>query len=637
MMMTKLVAIVAVLVTASGFAVESVSAVPTADVVVGVWERWPKPSELRSKKLINTGIYSLQGELNPRFLLEHPDFVVNHPFDGITLLVPIDPKWCNAEGLEAGVLDALCWTSKAVPYEAVQNSVADLKRIAWGHLTDNFLWYRMIDGSDHQFEVDFTQDGDWAAVLHNAALLGRVCKEAGLKGFMLDTEQYGQYTGERGPYPMGRDTPELLRQRGTQWIKAVQAEYPAITIMISFGWSPDLDQVGFLAGVRPFLNGVLEGIEKPARLIHGYENTFYYGQAAGTRYTVEGFPGDRARYEVARNSLREWRSFSTAPEKYDRFVEVGMAAWLESDPWNLWMGWPSGSVDTFWSNVPLALAYSDEYVWCWSEHTHYGHTMDKLNPFLASLSNQTFNTGKEAVGSLTEDFTTNPLLRGWYFDFNMLEAGRKVTPDQAVATLSSDSVPYSWSPDDRFIRVLGTWMTGLHGDKVANLGQQRRRYVHPISFLTSNGSFRAEFDFHIEDFGSDPANPIVLGFFNSEEPVNRQSITLQIGGLDSVSVTFVGEGEPWTSRIPLECRLTVDTPYRFAFNYDGTRHRFCAGLTNIASSTSVVFVDGNAPASVGGFQLDEVGVAQWDANPVSTPLMDAHRYRLKGVSFRHGD
>ena len=30
-------------------------------------------------------------------------------------------------------------------------------------------------------------------------------------------------------------------------------------------------------------------------------------------------------------------------EKYDRFVHVGMAAWVEDHPWNVPDGWPLGS------------------------------------------------------------------------------------------------------------------------------------------------------------------------------------------------------------------------------------------------------------------------------------------------------
>ena len=71
-------------------------------------------------------------------------------------------------------------------------------------------------------------------------------------------------------YPMGKDSPELVRQRGRQWIKAVQAEFPQITIVIFFAWSPDLYQPEFLAGIKPFLDGVLEGIEEPGRLVHAY-------------------------------------------------------------------------------------------------------------------------------------------------------------------------------------------------------------------------------------------------------------------------------------------------------------------------------------------------------------------------------
>lgn len=154
---------------------------------------------------------------------------------------------------------------------------------------------------------------------------------------------------------------------------------PAVKIIVTFAWSPDAVGYEPLQGSIPFLDGVLDGIEPPGQLIHGYENTFYYGQGPGTFNAAndgkqEGFAGDRGRYEAARAWIKEWRSLSGNPPKYDRFVKTGMAAWVEDDPWSLYPGWPSGTKSSLWSNLPLALAYSDEYVWMWSEHTHYGQT-----------------------------------------------------------------------------------------------------------------------------------------------------------------------------------------------------------------------------------------------------------------------
>jgi len=202
------------------------------------------------------------------------------------------------------------------------------------------------DGARGRFTPDFANDRDWAILEHNATMAARLCREAGFQGFWLDTEQYGNYrwrtaTGvpEFDPdrpknlkFPLGRDTPELLRRRGAQWIRAVQSELPAVKIMITFAWSPDANGYEPLKGVNGFLDGVLDGIQAPAQLIHGYENTFYYGQGPGTTHTREGFAGDRNRYAAARESMRQWRAFSANPKKYDAFLKVGMAAWVEDDP-----------------------------------------------------------------------------------------------------------------------------------------------------------------------------------------------------------------------------------------------------------------------------------------------------------------
>jgi TolB protein len=575
-------------------------------------EAWASPRELRDKRLIGTGQYALQDDasgVTPTFLEKHPEFSCNHPFDGAVIVAPLDRGWSAGEGLEAEqtyCLDGLAWTTKAVPYEAVAATIETLKRIQWGPMTDNFLWYRLLDSSDQKFGADLNNDADWVAVQSNAALAARVCREAKLVGFMLDTEQYTRYLpakGEEagGPFPFGRDTAEVLRKRGAQWMRAVQAEFPEIVIDIYFAWSPDLDAADFLKGVRPFLDGMLDSIEAPARLVHGYENTFYYGQRAGSRYTKEGFPGGRARYQAARDSMKAWRGLSGAPEKYDAFVEVGMAAWLESDPWNLWSGWPSGTQDSLWSNLPLALAYSKEYVWCWSEHTHYGHTMGdgQLNPFLASITNQTFNTGHEAVVELDEDFVTDPMQRGWYFDFDMLhsDSAPKVTPGQAMATPSTDALPYAWSAEDQAIRIR----------PAASVGAQRRRFVHPLQPLGANDGFRVELDFRVSSFPAAASAPIVLGLFNSAAPLRRQCLAMQILSAQTVRLIFTTvESEVKEIALTLAKPLALGQDCHLVLSYDPAAHQMTARLLQ----DGAYLVDHTFTAVEGTiFQLDEIGAA----------------------------
>ncbi|MCE2806752.1 MAG: hypothetical protein LW700_16345 [Gemmataceae bacterium] len=398
-----------------------------------------------------------------RYLARHPEFTATFPYDGLIIPALIDAKWSGQMGLPAEdrFLRGVVWNATRIPPAAIDAVAADLNSVKWRGLTDNFLNYSMIDATRGRFMPDFTSDADWAVLEHNARQAARLCRLSGLKGFWLDTEQYGNYrwrtesaVPEFDPkrptnlkFPLGKDTPEVLRKRGAQWIRAIQEELPGVRILITFAWSPDANEYGPIQGANGFLNGILDGIQKPGQLIHGYENTFYFGQGPGTKHTREGFPGGRDKFLETRAKIRQWRGFSSNPSKYDSFLRTGMAAWIEDDPWALWDGWPSGGPESFWSNLPLALAHSDEYVWVWSEHTRYRQSPPgPVNPFLAALRNRTFNTGQEQVPSLSEDFHTDPLQNGWHFDFDMLAIAGAKKPGHQVPLMSTDNLPYRPAP-----------------------------------------------------------------------------------------------------------------------------------------------------------------------------------------------
>jgi len=611
-------------------------------------EPWASPAELRGKKVIGSGQYTAidPGDPDaptPKFLANNPDYLANHPFDGISLQVPVDLAWCTNQGLisqSAYGLNQLTMTRLAIPYSAVQAAVADLQRVSWGHLTDNFLWYGLWDASqwgddDTRYPVDPASASDWTNVTRNAALCARICREAKLKGFTMDTEQYSNY-GSGEPYPFGKGTPEVWRQRGQQWIQAVQAEFPAIKIILFFSWGPEAEGAwpGY-ENLKYFMNGILAGVQSPARLIHGWESTFWYGGSLAENGIITPLhSGDRAAYAQTRNDIRNvWRNYSDNPAKYDQFVDVGMAAWVESDPYNLTPGWPTGFLSRPpWSNLPLTLAYSDSYVWVWSERTSYPRTKEILNPFLASIANQTFNTGQETAKSFTETFQTDPLRRGWHFDFDMLGIGREVNPGFLPA-MNPDAIAYNWDPTNQAVRVRSAWTTGLYGERTGAFAWQRRRYVHPLQALTRTNTFHAEFDFQVENFGADPANPILLGLFNTSSLVTTQSITLRLDGPTTAAVTVAGDGLPWASALSLSHALTTTRTYRISFSYNGTTASLQTFLTDTSDSSVVGQVSGTVPATAGQFQLDEAGIAQWDATFTSTAPAQSHQYLLKRAAL----
>jgi hypothetical protein len=617
-------------------------------------EKWAAPRELRDKKMIGGGLYTIYGDetaITPGFIAKHPEFADSYPFDGIVIPAPLSAEWVEGLGLtkmgmpwRPAFLNELLWNSIRIPDSAVEQTLADLKSMRRGGLTDNFLICGMVDGARGLKTPELTDDADWAIIEHNAKLAARVCREGRLKGIWLDTEQYGHYrwrtesgTPEFDPdkpqglhFPLGKDTPELLRRRGAQWIRAVQSEFPEVIIITTFAWSPDSNNYDPLTGVIPFLDGVLAGIKSPARIVHGHENTFYFGHAKGTTHayaTENGFSGDRNRYASARTDIRGWRSLSDDPEKYDRFVQVGMAAWVEDHPWNVPDGWPAGGKASLWSNLSLAMAYTDEYVWVWSEHTKYGQpNLIELNPFLASLNNQTFNTKGEATASFAETFATDPLQRGWYFDFDMLAIGRKADPDHEAAVMSVDSIPYRWDKSAAELQILGESSPHTSG--------QRRRFVRPLRPEATQGTFRAIIDFRVDHFGSSETNPMVLGLFHSERSIDDHSISLQIDGPNKIALVCHANGRQLRIPFELPAGLTAKQTHRITFDYVASNRELNASLTELKlgseNSRSVAAVVSEAFGRVGA---DEFGVALSEGAGSEISSEARYRYAVIDVEF----
>jgi len=625
---------------------------------------WIRPGELRTKSVNSTGIFSTvsleRAEApTPQYLAEHPEYLANHPFDGVTVAMMIDGDYTRSHGLVTRsqfAFHEIGMSSLPIPWSAVARAVADLQRVQWGHCTNNFMWYGVSNQTNHSWEdgdrawwVDPQSADDWQIVVANAAVAARAAREAGLRGFLVDTEQYTKYPiGDHPEYPWGLGEAAMWKERGRQWIAAVQGEYPNIVLQFFFSWGDEYHAWPHYQNLVPFMNGVLEGIRHPARIVHAWESTFWNGQARETPPgSIRHYPGDRAPYAAARDAIRNiWRTVADDPAKYNDFVDVGMAAWLESDPWNLWPGLPSGYLGPTaplgrsswpsmpWSNLAATLAYSDKYVWTWSEKTNYPATAGALNPFLASIANQTFNTGTEAVRAFHEDFAQDPMARGWYFDFSFLEIGRRKAADEGPPqmAMTTDAVAYAWSPTSHAVQVRGHWTRGEFGEIEGLAVPQRRRYVRPITPLTRNEDIHMQLDFTVEDFGQDAANPMLLGLFHSEATADAQTLCVRMASDRDLALRFAGDGTPWSLPLAPAERLSVGRGYRLVIDYHGATRRVSGTLVYRSSHAEVCKVTETVPATVGPFVLDEAGIAQREEAFAAT-AESSYRFRLEGFQL----
>jgi len=151
-------------------------------------QSWVTPAELRHKSINSTGHFSaieLQREEapTPRYLADHPEYLAHHPFDGVTVPILIDGEYTRAQGLTSQrqfAFHEIGMTSLPIPWSAVAESVANLKRVQWGHCTDNFMWYGVSnfpnersDDGDRAYPVDPQSAEHWQVVVSNARFPGR--------------------------------------------------------------------------------------------------------------------------------------------------------------------------------------------------------------------------------------------------------------------------------------------------------------------------------------------------------------------------------------------------------------------------------------------------------------------------------
>ncbi len=577
----------------------------TAHVRAG--DAWADPSELRGKKLIECGHGYIDPAIKnfPQWMADHPEVMSAYPFDGVCLRI-----W--VKGGKDRYLDEFCMSGSIDVTEAdVQRTIEAYKKVKWGSLTDNFLYWFLRHGGTSFAKLD--NDAQWNRVLNNVSLMGKVAAECGFKGIWFDTEDYA------GSPFTGYDN-ELAKQRGKEWIEALQLELPNPVIMFTFIY----DSSPYAARFNSFMNGILDGITGKGRIVNGYENTFYWGISSGMHHGGgKGHAGNRARFTRYRDDVAKWRTRSDNPKKYDQYVEVGAACWWESDQ-NGWPGWPWPN-NAVLSNVPLALAYSDEYVWCWNEHTNFYTTLstelhamgpNRLDPWIACTTNKTLNQDTEQVVSLSENFETNPLANGWYFDFDALAH----EPDQPF---TFNELPYigpglaGWSADHQSLKIKGH-----------RCGKQRHRYVHPVKDQTQATSFSGSIDFQISECATDSKNVMVVGLFNAAKADNANSLTLQVWDAKTLKIELAGGSSTVTVAPTVGESLSKGPTYRFQFRYDAGDQTLSCHMYKMSNPRVMIFQGSTSAKAAGEFSMDEYGAAMWNVDDTTTSMDTAVQYRL---------
>lgn len=195
------------------------------------------------------------------------------PVDGLVIRVYGKPRKVNGKMFRPGSgtsMGKIPWK-----YEDFTDAIAKLKQTGSSKFTDNFFYTTASPG-----DADWFSDADWASVVNNYAIATRVAKETGMKGLVVDIEEYGKkfwnYQPCQGKHSYA-DARRIARQRGQEWGRAVFSAYPEGTyFFLHF-----LNYAGSgssLAG--PFLDGMYDVIPPQSVIIDGQEALGYGARRA---------------------------------------------------------------------------------------------------------------------------------------------------------------------------------------------------------------------------------------------------------------------------------------------------------------------------------------------------------------------
>ncbi len=261
------------------------------------------------------------------------------------------------------------WGGRKYEFSEFEHVVNDFKATEFSRPMDYFVRANVTPG-----KVDWFDDEAWETISHNFGVAARLAKTTGSKGLLFDTEQYAYRPFDSEE--IEKDFPcdpqkrnEQVKQRGREWIKAINAEFPEATILMTFAYraSRQSEEERFRVGnyelLAPFLDGVLDACDERTTFIDGWEYAYGYR-------TSEEF---RRAHRIMTKRALKW---TASPERYRELFRPAFGVWtdyaIHDFTWNSedWSGNFHQPAE-FEERVRMALEQTDEYVWVYSSEANW--------------------------------------------------------------------------------------------------------------------------------------------------------------------------------------------------------------------------------------------------------------------------
>ncbi|MEN6355529.1 MAG: beta galactosidase jelly roll domain-containing protein [Armatimonadota bacterium] len=358
-----------------------------------------------------TFLWSAQNPYAGKKLIEYgwdvPDTVFVNKNISEMEKVPFDGLVISVRDLQGCMITGNVWTTKKFKPEEYNHAINDLKATNFKRFTDNFI---QVFAS---FPYVDWYDPNWSTVAYNAACLAKVAKQGGCKGIMLDCEHYGgtmdiwKYDDAKQKLHTIDEYKAMVRQRGREFIRAINKEYPDITILSLFAYSfSHVDKRGYVL-LPAFFDGMCEAASPGTIIIDGCENT--YGHIAADVFS-------KARQNLKSNvKMKE----TAVPDAYAKHMRVGFAAfpdyatgtgandrkWYADDYTR-----NAYSPDAFRTSLANAMKYSDKYVWVYSERLRWWGTNNiPANAQKAYINVLSLAKSGPAPGKFPDRLATKPV------------------------------------------------------------------------------------------------------------------------------------------------------------------------------------------------------------------------------------
>ena len=255
-----------------------------------------------------------------------------------------------------------------------------LQKIRWSTFTDNFII--MNSASD----MDWFSDQDWDNIVNNVEIMAEAAK-AGKCNLAFDPEPYGKnpWHYSKQAHAATKSLPEYeakVRQRGAQFIKAIQKHLPETVLLTLFSYSifPNITdeltpakreqmtaQKELYRLYPAFLNGILDAMGPGVTVVDGNEPSYYYENALSF-YRGYHFMRQTALGLVPQENTSKFLLQTQAGHALYFDYIFGKVQWE-----NILSHFMTEEERLKWweNNIYWALKSTDEYVWLWNEKINW--------------------------------------------------------------------------------------------------------------------------------------------------------------------------------------------------------------------------------------------------------------------------